>query len=185
MKKIISLLLIGITLTFLPGCSQISETVDSISKSEPVITKSESGIFQVELLDGWKMPTKGELNEQADLEATKLTADSYFMAMMEKKSDYTLDLAGYSDLVLNTNAKAYGVTPGEFIPTKVGNYNAYLSEFTAVSESIKCHMWIYAIETETYYGQLFVWTTESKVDQNKDELMKIINSFKEISQTTP
>ena len=185
MKKLISLLLMCITFTLLPGCSSVSETLSDLSQSEPVVAKSDDGVFQVELPSGWKTTAKHELNDEDNLGATKSSNDSYFMALMEKKSDFSLDLAGYKDIVVTSNAEAYKVNLDSSTPIKIGAYNGYVNEFTTTFESINCHMWIYVIETVNYYGQLFLWTKESEAAENKDEFLKIVNSFKEVPQTTP
>lgn len=180
MKKLITLLVVCLTFTLLSGCTKVADTVTSITNPEPTVIKSEDGIFQAEVPFGWEAEKKGELNAKAQLEISNTTDDSYFMALMEKKSDFNMDLDGFSKLVIDSNAKAYKVaTTPKLVKTTVGQYNAYSAEFTTTYNSINIHMWIYAIETDNYYGQLFVWTKDSSVTDMQDELTKIVNSFKE------
>ena len=180
MKKIITLLVVCLTFTLLSGCTKVADTVSSITNPEPTVVKSEDGLFQVEVPTGWEAAKKGELNAKAQLEVSNTRDDSYFMALMEKKSDFKMDLEGYSKLAIDANAKAYGVpTSPERVKTPVGQYNGYLAQFTTTYNSVKFHMWIYAIETDDYYGQLFVWTKDSSSTDMQDELTKIVNTFKE------
>lgn len=180
MKKLITLLVVCLTFTLLSGCTKVADTVSSITNPEPTVVKSEDGVFQAEVPTGWEVAKKGELNKNAQLELSNTRDDSYFMALMEKKSDFNMDLEAYSKLVIDANAKAYNVpTSPERVKTTVGQYNSYLAQFTTSYNSVNFHMWIYAIETDNYYGQLFVWTKDSSSTDMQDELTKIVNSFKE------
>jgi len=178
MKRVIHILLICGIVTLLSGCSLLTSKGDK--KAEEALAVSDNAPFGVKLLDGWKITPQGELNGDSDLEAVNNDEAMFFLAMMEKKEDLAIDLEEYRDIVVDMNESSYGVPLSEAKATKVGSYDAYVNEFDISSDNLNTHMWLFSVETDNYYGQLFAWTLESQVKNSKGELMDIVNSFREM-----
>ena len=187
MKKFLLAGVLILSISLVAGCSSMSSILNNIEKAAsketaPVHIESADGVFSLEMPSSWEQPKAGTLNDVASLEAMNGAKEMYFMAIMEPKADFDMDLEGYRDVVVNYNQDAYGASFGDPVSTTVGGYDAYSYEFHVTSsDNINMYMRLSVIETDNYYGQLYTWTLKSMEDDNKATLTSIIETFKEVS----
>lgn len=175
MKKF---LIIFIMLAFVVGCS----TKAIIQEEEKVIYNSYDDIFSVEANSKWQNVTQGELNKLANLEIVDYDNNKYFMALMESKEDFELSYEEYHDHMIEDIEDKYKIKIEEENEIKIGDYNCVYVDFksSSANSSVNFYMQIYIIETNNYYGRLFIWTTYSQRDIYKEEFNNIVKSFKEV-----
>jgi hypothetical protein len=159
-----------------------NQSPKSAQQAQSVRIESTDGLFAMEIPSGWIQSEEGTLNALSCLEAMNSSGEMYFAAIMEKKTDFDLDLTGYRDLVVSYNEGLSGSSFGDATPTQVGKYSAFSYEFDAASpDGIDMYMRLFVIETENYYGQLYSWTQKSLEAENWEALGSIGNSFVEIN----
>lgn len=179
MKKTILAGILVMSMLMLPGCSIVSTLIDSL-KGEPKTIESSDGLFTLVIPADWKQASQGELNDVADLEAMNESKEMYFVALMENKADFDLDLEEYRDLVVEYNEGNYGSSFGEPTETLVNGKKAYSYEYYVTSEDgIKTYMRLFIVDTGNYYGQLYAWTLKSMESENKDVIDTISDTFQE------
>lgn len=171
-------LLLILTILLLVGCGkkEVNNTTDNL-----ITIKSYDEKFEVTAPDDWTNTLeRGELNEAADLEIYNKTDHKYFVALMESKEDITWNFEEYKKFVIEQNEKVYDTTFEEINETTINGKKANYIEFKTTEGNTNIYMRIYLIETDNYYGQLFIWTVYSKRNDLNQEFNKIVESFKEI-----
>lgn len=173
MKKFILITLSILTLT---GCSFMDN-----KETKMTTFKSYDDKFQITVPSDWKKAsTKGELNSAADFELYNKVAEKYFLALMESKEDIAYSFEQYKTAILAQNEKVYSTTFDEVKDIKIDEHDCNYVEFKTQQLGTNIYMRIYVIETDNYYGQLFIWTTYSQKDKLDEEFDKIISSYKEV-----
>lgn len=64
-------------------------------------------------------------------------------------------------------------------PLTINGNKAFQTEIKAVQKEIKKVYKLTCIETTKYFYQVLIWSDENMFDSNKDDMEKMINSFKE------
>jgi hypothetical protein len=186
MKKIFIVLGLAFVVAFalnipylFPSLMQ-DQTHKNSAAVEPERIESADGLFSMEIPYGWESTEAGTLNALSCLEALDMRRELYFAAIMEKKAEFNLDLAGYRDLVVSYNEGLSGSSFGEPSATNVGAYEAFSYEFYSTTpDGVHLFMILYVFETESYYGQLYSWTERTMEMEYKEELENISQTFVE------
>jgi len=185
-KKIaIIVCVVLVMLSVFGGCSSKSSDngeaspANATNKKIKVVTvKSENGLFSVTFPDANWGKNSGEetMNEESDLEACNERKNSYCMALMENKSDFSCTYDEYADVIIENLETGYGVDIGDAKVVDLGNGKMWKSStFEASVDSINIYMKAYIVETENYYGQLLIWSAKSGqeyIDDISDDIAK-------------
>lgn len=150
---------------------------DEKGKIEVINTKN--GDFKLELTDGWASVESKELSDNADVSLKNPTKEAYYMVLSEAKKGFdnfdafknSVDL---SDLGERTDEKKENV-----------KYNGLKGErrtFTATKDGVEVYYIYDLVETKEHYLQCISWTLNSKKDENKADLIKIMNSLAELTK---
>ena len=179
MKKIILAGVLVMSMLLLPGCSFITELIDSMN-GEPKTIESSDGVFTMVIPAGWEQPKQGTLNQAASIEAMNASKELYFTAIMENKADYDCSLEDYRDYVVDLNEDVFRTRFGEPTKTFVNGNDAYSYVFELTSDDgIKTYTRLFIVDTGNYFGQLYSWTIKSMETENKDIVDTISDTFQE------
>ncbi len=173
-------------LTFTLGCQFFNQIQKKIEEGQkPKVITSTDGKCQLTVPASWS-PQK-DLNDDANIQAGNLLAEQYTVVISETKVDFTddMDLNGFTEIV----RKGIGETiktpiVSEIRPLMVNGYPAVQFDVTGSVDNIKAR-WLYTIvDTPKNYHQILAWTLNSKYEANKPVFLEVINSFKEIEDST-
>lgn len=144
------------------------------------VFKSEDNKYQVSASNSWK-DAGDTLNPEAGLQINNLKDEKYFIALLEPKEDFTdFSLQQYYDAITEPFLSALDApNQGNVEEVTINGNKALQYTLEASIDNINIVYLVAVIETPTDYGQLMAWTIKSKWDDNKDEYMELINSFKE------
>lgn len=67
-------------------------------------------------------------------------------------------------------------------PLTINNYKALQTEIKTKHKDKMVVYKLTAIETPKFFYQVLVWTTEDRYDSNKEDMEKIVSSFKEVEE---
>lgn len=125
--------------------------------------------------------TAGDFDEHASLQYADRNAELYVMVIDESKEkiasfglDY--DLETYMKIAVR-RLDSTGLYRAS--TRNLGNYKAIQTEVKAKFKGENMVYQLTAIETETGFYQLLIWTLESRYEKHKPEMERIITSFRE------
>lgn len=156
------------------GCGAIGNT-------SPRSVTSADGLSRIMTPPGWKV--RHDLNEEADIQLGDLRHNAYLIVLSEKKVDFdNIDYHQHSKLTRTgfmeqlDNAR---VTAG---PTEitVNGRNAVQYELQGSVNGIKIVYRHITVDGETAFHQILTWTVPSAMDQNREAMDFLVNSFEEI-----
>jgi len=180
--KLQTILAVGVILFVTLGCNQIKKAIEA-SRAPKVITAADNKC-QLTVPGNWQ--TRTDLHEEANWQAANLFAEQYAIVISESKADLSADilLQDYTDLLQgSTKQKVADVT---FSPVKnidINGYPAAQYEAEGTVEKIRIK-WIFTIiDTPKYMHQIVAWTTPSNYNENRQTLLDVINSFKDLTVT--
>lgn len=152
-------------------------------EDEITVFKSDDGNYQVSAASDWK-DAEGELNPEADLQIENMKDEKYFIALLESKEDFNdVSLQDYYDIVTELFIPSLDESDqGEVEEVTINGNQALQYTLEASLDNMNLVYFVTVIETPTHYGQLMAWTVKSKWDDNKDEYVELINSFKEVEE---
>lgn len=192
-KKLIAVVMCGILAVSFAGCSLFDKGGSSSGGQEATDTqgaetaKGSTVLFadetlQVMLPDGFTQLDAGTLNDEADIEMANEKKLRYGMCLMEPKEDFDLDYSGYVALVTEGLASVYGSSSmGEVQSKTVDGKTMDFVVLEMTESGIKSYFNVYFVETEHYYGQVFVWSMKSGADWVDENGGKIAASVQETS----
>ncbi|MDR0230265.1 MAG: hypothetical protein LBI72_14565 [Flavobacteriaceae bacterium] len=94
-------------------------------------------------------------------------------------NQFTQDFKGYADLTyLSLLQKAKVKTPAILRATEINGLTTYTVKFDALVSGLDVYYNFAAVKGEEYYYQILVWTLNTKKEQNKDEMERMVSSFK-------
>ncbi len=140
---------------------------------------SESGFVSLTLSAGSWQPMHLEgaeiayINEQDDIG---------LVLVKETKQDFdpNTGVDAYTDLLMEYAFTDFGDVKFEkYGPHPVGSTPAYLFSFSGYSENIAIKGLVAAIEGKNDFYKLMAWTHNSRFDRNYNEMLQILESFKE------
>jgi len=172
MKKILIFVLAIFMVAILAACGG----EDSLT-----VFKSEDNKYQVSASNSWK-DAKGSLHPESELQIYNPKGEKYFIALLEPKEDFTdISLQQYYDAITEPFLSSLdGPSQGDVKEVTINGNKALQYTLEASIDNINIVYLVAIIETPTHYGQLMAWTVKSKWEENRDEYMNMINSFKEV-----
>jgi hypothetical protein len=125
--------------------------------------------------------TAGDFSENASLQYADRSAELYVMVIDESKEkiasfglDY--DLETYMKIAVR-RLDSTGLYRSS--TRTLGNYKAIQTEVKAKFKGENMVYQLTAIETETGFYQILLWTLESRYEKHKAEMERIVSSFRE------
>ena len=192
-KKILCLSFMLVLITSLIGCSAVNEFKEgfndglekSKSKSEGELTdkviKSSDGNTQITVKSDWE--ESPDLNGEASMQVNNMVKEKYAIVISEPIEDFAEDITvdEYSnmckEILLESikNSKISDVTD-----TTINGQPAKYYEIKGEVDKIKICYFIANIKGKKGLHQVIGWTINSKYDENKEEIKKVVQSFKEL-----
>jgi hypothetical protein len=179
-------ILYALLLLLFVSCNDVAESKKTIKTD---------GHYQLEIPSSYEENT--ELTEDASLQYQNIYKDIYVIVIDEKKelfnnslgndsiyADYTPDLEGYSNLIADNLRTKLGIdTMPAMQDIKIKGLNAKLLSFNGVSDGYAIYWKAAFIEGKKRYYQINTWTNEDNKDLHENEMMEMINSFREIDKS--
>jgi hypothetical protein len=155
------------------GCRQLSKI------GNPTVLKSRDGKFQLTVPAGCRENTK--LNDQAEIRAANLVDEVYVIVLTEAKTDFAgdMNLDEFTRITrdsLSTNLKEVVATNP--VPVTISGNSGRAYEVDGVVDRVKLSYRVATVETPDHYHQVITWTLQSRKDENRATLQKIIDSFR-------
>lgn len=126
----------------------------------------------------WENDT--QLNEESILHISNTTNDEYVIVMEEPKETFStdLELSEYTNTVLsNAENELINTDISDIFETTIdGNPSQYF-QVSGEYDGMNVTFLYYCVETHDCFYQLVGWTQTPYFDDNKQELMKILESF--------
>jgi hypothetical protein len=152
-------------------------------QSRHVIVSSD-GEYQIQVPTGWKQITN--LHEKAGLQAADHLREMYVIVLSESKSDFEeMSLDKHSQITIRkliervTSSETSGPTA-----LVINGNPAVQYVVSGTIDNIKITYLHTTVETAKSFNQILAWTLRSRFDQNRAELQNVIQSFKEVPQST-
>jgi len=134
------------------------------------------------------------LNEDASLQYQHAWKEFYVIVIDEHKDEfnkvlvenqltecYSNDLIGYSDLCLDIFKQGISISSkSDLIDKRINNLPARLITIKGKVEDINAFYSVAYIKGQERYYQIITWTLASKEMLYKEQMQKLINSFKEL-----
>ena len=146
------------------------------------VQKTYDGKYQVGLPSGWSEDEEIK-EDNFNIAVSNRLKDSYFVILSEDKKEFSenIDLGIYYGLVQkNLSTTVENSQLGQVSDIKIGGYNAKQFEISGEVDYVKIQYLITLVETPNGYHQLMGWTSPTRYNQNKSDLITIVNSFKEV-----
>ena len=169
------LIAIALLVCVVAGCRQLSKI------GNPTVLKSKDGKFQLTVPPGCR--ENASLNDQAEIRAANLIDEVYVIVLTDAKTDFTdeMSLDGFTTMTretLSSNLKeAQATNPA---PVTINGNSGRAYEVDGVVDNVKLTYHIATVETPNHYHQVITWTLQSRKNQNRATLQKIIDSFRSI-----
>jgi hypothetical protein len=180
-KKLLCLSLVSLFCSGLTGCSNILDKVQDNTKTTETVIKSSDGKTQITVFSDWKEDKA--LNEQATIQASNRLKEKYAIVISESLQDFSEDIKveEFADVVKeNMLQSVKNAATSDMTDMTVNGLPAKFFEIQGDVEKVKAKYLIGAVKGKNGIYQIITWTLNSKYDQNKEELKKVIESFKEL-----
>ena len=152
-------------------------------QSRHVIVSSD-GEYQIQVPTRWKQITN--LHEKAGLQAADHLREMYIIVLSESKSDFEeMSLDKHSQITIRkliervTSSETSGPTA-----LVINGNPAVQYVVSGTIDNLKITYLHTTVETAKSFNQILAWTLRSRFDQNRAELQNVIQSFKEVAQST-
>jgi hypothetical protein len=181
--SLVKILLIMITTVLvMTGCSSSNNSNGGDEKA--FISNNDQ--VQLTLAKSWVEDP--DLSKQAILGLSERKKEKYVMVNTVAKSDLADDftLADYKSLFIDTtlpSVKDFEESNNKEIT--VDSAQALLFEISGEVQKVKVHYLVALLEKGDSFYQIVTWSTKSKFDSNKEELLKAIESLKILKETPP
>ena len=164
-----------LTTLVIAGCS---------GKGGDAMIKSAEGDIQLTVGADWKTDLK--LNPNAKLSAGNPGKEQYVIVVTNSKSDMS-DGATLDDFkqlfIANTEVMAKNLKEIETKDITIDSVPAKQVEFTAEASNIKAHYLAFLLGKGNTFYQIVTYSTESKFAGNKEEFLKVGQSFKVLKES--
>lgn len=184
MKKNWHLLItFGVFIFVALGCSAINKIQKEVEKTQATqVLTSTDNCCQITVPGTWR--TETVLNNAATLQASNRLGEEYIVVIRESRQDF--GKAVNLDLVTNAvrdNLRKTLSDPvfSDPVSANVNGYPAKQFEISGEAQNIKAKYLYAIVETPQNYYQIITWSLVSRFDENRPQLLEVINSFKEIS----
>ncbi len=140
---------------------------------------SESGVASLTLSAGDWQPMH---LEGAEIAYINEKDDIGLVLVRETKQDFdpNMGVDAYTDLLMEYAFTDFGDVKFEkYGPHPVGSAPAYLFSFSGYSDNVAIKGLVAAIEGRNDFYKLMAWTHNSRFDRNYNEMLQILESFKE------
>ena len=174
MKKYFVMLAALVGMISLAGCH--SSDQEKATKVEGVVS---GNTYTFDFPKGW-LGVDGfeEINADADLMYGNKDQSRLVSVVAEPKANFE-NFAAYEKLVKDNLSNLTDVVP-EF--TKLDTMDGKKAEFSTFSQGMSLAYEYYILETDKSYIQLYSWSMANDFEKAKPELVKVMNSFKVISE---
>ncbi|WIV19190.1 hypothetical protein QPK24_23230 [Paenibacillus polygoni] len=181
--KVLIILLISVL--FISACSSSNNANDTSGddKEEKTFT-SKDGQVELTVNKGWVEDPP--LNEQAILAVSERKNEKYAIVNSLLKSNMA-DGATLDDFkaifMSNIDLSITNAEESNNKTINVDSTEAQLFEITGEAQKVKVHYLVALLEKGGSFYQIITWSTQSKFEANKEELLQAIESFKVIKET--
>ena len=173
------------------GCSLTdklneAKATGKTTKSTPKDIKSEDGKVQLTIPKDWEeLSELKQVNEKICLGVGNKYKEKYGQVISESKEDFSKDITldEYNNIIVE-QVRAQ-ISNGEFSKCKdieINGYKAKIFEIKGEVSKVKVAYLYAIIDAPNSFNQVITWSLQSKYEQNKEELNKVIQSFKEVSK---
>ncbi len=121
-----------------------------------------------------------ELNEKADIAVSLRENDMFVVVASNKKDAFNDDITltnYYNAIVANVLKSMQAYEFCEPIDTELNGKKAILVGIKGTIDKVEIAYWIYAVESEDSYINISGWTLYTKVEENRDLVLSIMESF--------
>lgn len=157
---------------------ETTEATNDAANNLVVMTDADNNL-EISLPKGFKEEIV--LSEDADIQASNMAKEDYFILLSELKEDFGADISlkEYYDLISDNMVGAVQ-NPQQTEPQEVSiNGNRGLQyELTGEIDSIKIAYIITLVESDDRFSQLIFWTVQSMMDKKRDVYQQSTNTFK-------
>lgn len=180
-----ALIILMLSILFISGCSagNNGNNASGGDKEEKIFTSKDWQV-QLTLDKGWVEDPA--LNEQAILAVSERKNEKYVIVNSFLKSSLADDATLDDFKVIFTNNINLSITNAEESNNKtinVASTEAELFEITGEAQKVKVHYLVALLEKGGSFYQIITWSTQSKFEDNKQELLQAIESFKVLKET--
>jgi hypothetical protein len=169
------------------GCSTVNQIRKEIDKSQqPRVITSSDGKSQITVPGMWKQET--DLNDAATLQASHRFNELYIVSIPQSKVDF---VEGFTLDQLTDNARedvknwVKDINITEPAAITINNRPARQFEVSGTVDNIKAKYIYTVIDAPENYYQILAWTLTSRYESNKNQLLEVINSFRENESAMP
>lgn len=151
------------------------------SSQGPKVITAVDNQCQITVQEGWTPRT--DLHDEAELQVAFPAKNLYLIVLTENKSDFDLDLEGYTELVLGmlvSNVESPSVSEATHLI--INGRNAIQHKVSATAKKIKVTYLLTTVEGEVNYFQVVAWTFQSQFPTHEPILQQIIQSLKDLPQ---
>ncbi len=155
----------------------IPNIVREVSKPKVVVSSDEQFSLTVPRL--WT--ELKELHQEGELRYGNKYAETYVIVLTDAKEDLDEDLTleSHSDLtregIVSSLAKASVSKPTRLT---INGDDAIQYEISGSADNINIVYFHTTVEDEDHFHQILTWTLKSRFSKNKDEMRKVVSSFK-------
>jgi bifunctional DNA-binding transcriptional regulator/antitoxin component of YhaV-PrlF toxin-antitoxin module len=151
------------------------------SSGQSTTIKSADGKFQLTVPDGWK-ETSG-LHDKARIQAANERDELYVIVLSESKSDSGPDITldKFTDLMRKSLMEKKGATDSaQPEPVTINGNDTRQYELHGTVANVKAAFLVSTVETQDHFHQVITWAKETKYDENKATLKRVIESFRTV-----
>jgi hypothetical protein len=160
------------------GITAVALAVPLVAQQEKVVPASDK-LTQISVPADWEVL---ELNDAAELQVGNPKSEAYLIVLNELKDDmYGWNLEKHSRVTLGNLVAglAFPVITGPKT-LKIGDSPAIQYEIRGAAENRNVVYLHTTVDGPKYFSQILAWTLPSRADAVKPQLLKAINTFREV-----
>jgi hypothetical protein len=173
-----------ITLAF-SGCgtlvNEIKNKTGNRGASADKVIKSNDNKSQITVGGDWQEDK--ELNAEANIQASNRQKEKYIIVISEPKEDFSVDMKieDFANIVRDGIIQSgENVNATEPVDMTINGLPGKYFEVQGEVQKVKVRYLAAVVNGKNTYHQVLTWTLNSKYEENKEELKKVIQSFKEL-----
>jgi hypothetical protein len=172
-----SLVVIALLVCAGAGCKQLQKATEKVA--EPSVLKSPDGNFQITVPGSWQKDLRSAVG--ADINAGSPTDGTFVQVIIEPKVDFTEEttLDTYTEIVRKAMIEKL-TEPKSSSPVSVAINGLPGRRYQIQGEraNIKIAYIVTTVETSEHYHQIVAWTSLSRMEQNREILENVTDSFR-------